>query len=176
MLVRLAARSAATLALLLAFPALAREAALPPPAASGKSACKIEVGASDRVAQDANLVVSGGDHLDNAVAIRGDVVVKRGAKVRQAVAVGGSVVVEEGADIAEDAVALGGDVRVARGARVGKDAIALGGQVRAPEGATIGGSRVGLAIEAGGSSLAAKILEGIHAEGPCDVAVEASRR
>ncbi len=155
--------------------ALAASAALLPRSATSaekagaRSDCTVHVGPNDLLAQDRDLVVPEGARVEEAVALRGDLRVRAGAVVRKAVAVGGSVTVEGGAVVTGDAVALGGDVRLEGDARVEGDAVAIGGQVRQGSKATVTGNTVGLALQLGGSDLARKILDGIRAEGPCQV-------
>ncbi len=123
--------------------------------------CRIELGPEDRASSGETLVIRSGERVDQAIAVRGDLVVEEGAVVQKAVAIGGSVRVRPGATVREDAVAIGGDVRVDARGRVGHDAVSLGGQVRQDSGARIEGDVVGLAVQAGGTSLARKILGGV---------------
>jgi UDP-3-O-[3-hydroxymyristoyl] glucosamine N-acyltransferase len=161
--------AAAVVALLCAFPALAREPARHPRMGD----CLIRIGPNDRIARNEALVVKDGESVDSAIALRGDVVVQRGAKVGKAVALGGSVTLEEGAVVAEDAVAIGGDVELAKGARIEKDAVALGGRVRLAKGASVAGGVLGLSLQLG-QELQTKILKELEAEGKaCRIELEA---
>lgn len=155
--------------LTLAAAALAARPALAAGEDGGHADCTVRAGPDDLVAQDGDLTVPEGARAEQAVALHGGVRVRAGAVVQKAVAVGGSVTVEAGAAVKGDAVALGGDVRLEGDARVGKDAVAIGGQVRRDAGATVKGNSVGLALQVGGSDLARKILDEIHAQGPCQV-------
>jgi NDP-sugar pyrophosphorylase family protein len=132
------------------------------------SDCHLEVGPRDRVAKGETLVIRAGERVDNAIAFQGDLVVEGDAVVQKAIAIGGTLTLRPGAEVKEDALAIGGDVRLEGNARVGKDAVSLGGQVKQSAGSQVRGSVVGLAVQAGGSSLARQILKGVSA-GDCDV-------
>jgi UDP-3-O-[3-hydroxymyristoyl] glucosamine N-acyltransferase len=154
--------AAVTLAVLLAAPS----------ARAGE--CKVEVGPRDRVARGESLVIRSGERVENAVVLHGDLTVEDGAVVEKAVAVGGTVTLRTGSQVRQDAVALGGDLIVETGARVGKDAVSLGGRVIEAKGAKVEGSVVGLAIQAGKSSLAREILKGITSLDDCNISLKPS--
>jgi UDP-3-O-[3-hydroxymyristoyl] glucosamine N-acyltransferase len=159
---RSAPLAAAALAVLLAAPA----------ARAGE--CKVEVGPNDRVAKGESLVIRSGERVENAVALHGDLIIEGGAVVEKAVAVGGTVTLRTGSQVKQDAVAIGGDLIVETGARIGKDAVSLGGQVIQAKGAKVEGSVVGLAIQAGKSSLAREILKGITSVDDCNIQLKPS--
>lgn len=132
-------------------------------------ACRLEIGANDLVAQDADLIVPAGVVVEVASAMRGSVVVRRGARVQKAVAAGGHVVVEDGAVVEGEAVALAGDVRVEGGGRVGGDAVALGGRVLVRDRGQVRGDVTAVSLELGDFNLARAILDGLAGQGPCQV-------
>jgi len=148
-------------------------AAAEPGRASGKTDCRISAGPDDRVAQDQDLVIPAGVTVHDAIVLRGRLVLEPGAHVRKAVAAGGTITLRPGAVVEEDAVAIGGDVVLEGHARVGGDAVALGGQVKVAPGASVVKSVVALSLELGGTSLARSVLEGIKAQGRCEVVPEA---
>jgi NDP-sugar pyrophosphorylase family protein len=138
----------------------------------GKGRCTIKVGPNDRVAQDADLVITAGREVETAVALRGSVILKRGARVKKAVAAGGSVRVEDGAQVTDEAVAISGDVQVDRGGRVGGEAVSLGGRVRIAEGGTVTGSVTSLSLQFAGLDLERALRDQLGAEGKCLVEPE----
>ena len=154
--------AAVTLAVLLAAPS----------ARAGE--CKVEVGPRDRVAKGESLVIRSGERVETAVVLQGDLTIEGGAVVEKAVAIGGTVTLRTGSQVKQDAVALGGDLIVETGARIGKDAVSLGGQVIQAKGAKVEGSVVGLAIQAGKSSLAREILKGIASGDDCNIQLKPS--
>jgi hypothetical protein len=136
--------------------------------------CKLQVGPDDRVAQDGDLVIPAGAHVEAALALRGRVVIERGATAVKAVAAGGPVVVQ--GTVEKEAVSLGGDVRVEKGGRVGGAAVSLGGQVRILAGGKVAGDVTSVSLRLLGVDLAGRVLEGLAAFGPCRVELERGGR
>jgi hypothetical protein len=132
--------------------------------------CKLKVGPGDRLAQDGDLVVPAGAHVEAALALRGRVVIEPGASAVKAVAAGGPVVVR--GTVEKEAVSLGDDVQIERGGRVGGDAVSLGGQVRILAGGKVGGDVTSLSLRLLGVDLAQRILDGLATFGPCRVEVD----
>jgi hypothetical protein len=138
----------------------------------GSGPCVIQVGPSDRVAQDTDLVIPSGSVVETAIALRGSVVIRGGARVKKAVAAGGSVRVEAGAQVGGEAVAIGGDVLVAAQGRVDGEAVSLGGRVRIAEGGTVAGNVTSLSLQFGGLDLEREVREQLGAAGKCRVEPE----
>lgn len=127
--------------------------------------CSVEAEGNDRVAKGHDVVVSAGEHVDNAVAVDANVIVRSGAHVKSALALHGSVTVEPGAELSGSVVAIGGKVQVAKEAHVSGGTLALDGR----EGLHLqgdDGKDLDVSLSFDGKSLAQEILEpliaGIH--------------
>lgn len=126
-------------------------AAVPTP---GDDTCTVEVGPSERFAQDRDVVVQPGERLTSVTALRGRVVVRGGAEVDEAMALGGDVVLEPGARVNQSVTSVGGSVRLQGNAWVGENALSLGGEVDRSRQAWVGGNVIALALKMGDESLA----------------------
>ncbi|HVP69328.1 MAG TPA: secretin and TonB N-terminal domain-containing protein [Anaeromyxobacteraceae bacterium] len=101
--------------------------------------------ANDRV-HAGDITVAPGEHIHDAVAIRGSVHVGTGGSVNDAVAVLGSVELEPGATVEHDAVAVGGNVHVGPGAHIRHDAVSVGGEVVIDPGGAVDGQQVSVSV------------------------------
>lgn len=87
-------------------------------AALAKDECHITVGKRDVVKRTGDVIIEGGQVVEDAIALDGTVVVKAGAKVKSAVSLKGSVVVEDGAVVTDTVLSIGGTVTVGKTAFV----------------------------------------------------------
>ncbi|NMO21393.1 hypothetical protein HPC49_37300 [Pyxidicoccus fallax] len=157
---RLSPLPAFALALALATPALAEDAA-PKKSGGPRVVCANNTKDGSRAVQGTDLVIEPGEKVKDAVAVDGNVIIRKGAEVEDAVAIRGRVIIEPGARVKGDVITLGGEVRVREGARVDGDAVALGGKLKLDKQEAVAGDKVSLSFEIGGRDLVSGIIEDV---------------